>query len=87
MQKAGAISAARLEAQIGRRCRVLVDALERGVAIARGPGDAPEIDGVVRVRGANGLKIGEFAEVEITGAGTYDLSARLTSLQGNAKLR
>jgi ribosomal protein S12 methylthiotransferase len=87
MEKAGAISAARLEAQIGRRCRVLVDALERGVAIARGPGDAPEIDGVVRVRGAHGLKVGEFAEVEITNAGTYDLEARLTSLQGNAKLR
>jgi ribosomal protein S12 methylthiotransferase len=79
MEKAGAISAARLAERIGQRCRVLIDAVERGVAIARGPGDAPEIDGVVRLRGAAALQAGEFADVVITGAGTYDLEARLAS--------
>jgi len=79
MEKAGAISAARLAARIGERYRVLIDAVERGVAIARGPGDAPEIDGVVRLRGAAALRVGEFADVEITGASTYDLEARLAS--------
>jgi ribosomal protein S12 methylthiotransferase len=95
MERAGAISAARLKARIGRRCRVLIDAVERGVAIARGPGDAPEIDGIVRVRGAAGLKVGEFAEVEITAASTYDLEARYCGAQpsglrtqsGSAKVR
>jgi ribosomal protein S12 methylthiotransferase len=95
MQRAGAISAARLKARIGQRCRVLIDGLERGVAIARGPGDAPEIDGIVRVRGAAGLQVGEFAEVQITAAGTYDLEARhcgaqpagLRAQSGSAKLR
>jgi ribosomal protein S12 methylthiotransferase len=77
MEKAGAISAARLASHIGRRYRVLVDAVERSVAIARGPGDAPEIDGVIRVSRAAALKVGEFAEVEITAASTYDLQARL----------
>ena len=95
MQRAGAISAARLKARIGQRCRVLIDGLERGVAIARGPGDAPEIDGIVRVRGAAGLKVGEFAEVQITAASTYDLEARYCGAQpsglrtqsGSAKVR
>ncbi len=81
MARAGAISRARLKARIGRRCRVLIDAVERGVAIGRGAGDAPEIDGIVRVRGAAGLKVGEFAEVEITAASTYDLEARYCGAQ------
>jgi ribosomal protein S12 methylthiotransferase len=55
---------------------VLVDAIEDGVAIARSAGDAPEIDGVVRIRGGAGLAVGEFATVEITASGTYDLEAR-----------
>ncbi|MFI4868053.1 MAG: 30S ribosomal protein S12 methylthiotransferase RimO [Steroidobacterales bacterium] len=76
MHKAGQISAARLAARVGRRCRVLVDAIEDGVAIARSAGDAPEIDGVVRIRGAARLKVGDFATLEITAAGTYDLEAR-----------
>jgi ribosomal protein S12 methylthiotransferase len=76
MEKAGAISSARLAARVGQHCRVLVDAIRDDVAIARTAGDAPEIDGVVRIRGGAKLKIGEFAAVEITAAGTYDLEAR-----------
>jgi ribosomal protein S12 methylthiotransferase len=76
MHKAGQISSARLAARVGQKCRVLIDAIENGVAIARSTGDAPEIDGVVRIRGAARLKVGEFAAVEITAAGTYDLEAR-----------
>jgi ribosomal protein S12 methylthiotransferase len=76
MEKAGRISAARLQARVGRVCRVLVDAVEPDTAIARSAGDAPEIDGIVRVRGGGQLKVGEFAEVQITAAGTYDLEAR-----------
>src|ERR1700689_4506577 len=76
MLKAGQISSARLAARVGHKCRVLIDAIEGGVAVARTAGDAPEIDGVVRIRGAGRLKVGEFAAVEITAAGTYDLEAR-----------
>jgi ribosomal protein S12 methylthiotransferase len=75
MERAGAISATRLQARIGTRCRVLVDSLEGGVALARSAAEAPEIDGLVRVRGAGKLKLGEFAEVRITAADTYDLVA------------
>jgi ribosomal protein S12 methylthiotransferase len=77
MERAGTISAARLAARVGSRCRVLIDRVERGAAIGRSAGEAPEIDGIVRVRGGSRLEVGEFAEVEITAAGTYDLEARI----------
>jgi ribosomal protein S12 methylthiotransferase len=77
MQKAGEISAARLAAKIGSRMRVLVDAVDGRTAIARSEGDAPEIDGVVRVQDGANLAVGEFAEVEITASSDYDLEARV----------
>ncbi len=77
MEKARAISAARLKARIGTCTRVLVDRIEEGSAIARGTADAPEIDGVVRIAGARHLGAGDWAEVKITGADDYDLTARM----------
>jgi ribosomal protein S12 methylthiotransferase len=78
MERAAAISAERLEARVGRKMRVLVDTIEKNIAIARSEADAPEIDGVVRIEKAGKLKTGDWADVEITGAGEYDLHARLT---------
>jgi ribosomal protein S12 methylthiotransferase len=80
MHTAGEISRARLAARVGQHCRVLVDRIEDGVAIARSAGDAPEIDGVVRIRGGAGLTVGEFATVEITASDTYDLEARCSEI-------
>ena len=79
MQKQQAISAAKLQAKVGRTMRVLVDSLEARTAVARSESDAPEIDGVVRItgRGVTRLRPGEFAEVTVTRAGAYDLQARL----------
>jgi ribosomal protein S12 methylthiotransferase len=77
MHKAAEISGARLARRIGQTCRVLVDAVQDGVAIARSSGDAPEIDGVVRIPAGSKLKVGEFVKVELTGADTYDLEARI----------
>jgi ribosomal protein S12 methylthiotransferase len=54
---------------VGHRRRVLVD--EPGVA--RGEGDAPDIDGRVYVPLT--LPVGAFADVRITGAEEYDLLA------------
>ncbi|MBX3693884.1 MAG: 30S ribosomal protein S12 methylthiotransferase RimO [Steroidobacteraceae bacterium] len=76
MERAQAISAARLARHVGTRMRVLVDRIDGDVALARGPGDAPEIDGVVRIHGPGRLAVGEFAEVGITAADVYDLDAR-----------
>jgi ribosomal protein S12 methylthiotransferase len=80
MQKSAAISAAKLAAKVGQRMQVLVDAHDGNRAVARSMADAPEIDGVVKIaQGDKGgkLKIGEFAEVEITGSSDHDLDARL----------
>jgi ribosomal protein S12 methylthiotransferase len=79
MERARAISARRLTAKVGKQTKVLVDAVEGGVAIARTEGDAPEIDGVVRIEDGESLKPGDWAEVRITSADAYDLSARLMS--------
>lgn len=54
---------------IGRTIRVLVDA----PGVARGPWDAPDVDGSIHVDPA--LPVGEFADVEITDAIAYELFA------------
>jgi ribosomal protein S12 methylthiotransferase len=51
MELAAEISAQRLARKVGRSMRVLVDRIEDGVAVARSSSDAPEIDGVVHIRG------------------------------------
>jgi ribosomal protein S12 methylthiotransferase len=76
MELAAEISAQRLANKVGRTLRVLIDRVEDGVALARSSGDAPEIDGMVRIAPAGELKVGEFAHVEIIAAGPYDLEAR-----------
>jgi len=77
MERAAAISAERLASRVGRRMRVLVDSVEKNGAVARSEADAPEIDGVVRISDAKKLKIGDWADVEITSADAYDLQARV----------
>ena len=77
MERAAAISARRLAARVGRRMRVLVDSVADGTATARSEADAPEIDGVVRIADAAGVRAGDFAEVEIVGSADYDLAGRL----------
>jgi ribosomal protein S12 methylthiotransferase len=75
MEKAAAISARRLAAKAGTQMRVLVDSVDGAKAVARSRGDAPDIDGLVHVKKARLLRAGEFADVRITAAGTYDLTA------------
>jgi ribosomal protein S12 methylthiotransferase len=84
MERAAAISAARLARRVGTRMRVLVDAVSDEGAVARSEADAPEIDGVVRIAGAKGLRPGDWADIEITASDTYDLSGRLDNAAGKA---
>ena len=87
MERAGAISAARLAARVGSRMRVLVDSVDEEGAVARSEADAPEIDGVVRIEAAGGLRPGDWADVEITASDTYDLRARLDAAALGASRR
>ena len=73
------ISRARLKRKVGRTIEVLVDQVEKSVAIGRSAADAPEIDGVVRVKGAKGAKPGEFLRAVVTGSTDHDLTATKTT--------
>jgi ribosomal protein S12 methylthiotransferase len=76
MEHAQTISAARLQRKVGRTLDVLVDGIDGRTAIARSAADAPEIDGIVRITDGGRLKVGEFAQVRVTGADAYDLTAK-----------
>ena len=75
MQAQQKVSAERLSRWVGRTMNVLVDSIDGDVAIARGPGDAPEIDGHVEVDFVEGTDVGDIIEVEVTGSSEYDLQA------------
>ncbi len=76
METAARISTGKLAAKVGSRIRVLVDTVSADGAVARGPGDAPDIDGVIRIAAPGQCQPGDFLEVTITGADAYDLTAR-----------
>ena len=73
------ISAAKLQAKIGKTLHVIVDEVGPDGATARSSADAPEIDGQVYINKPKGkklaLKQGEFTNVRITDADAHDLWA------------
>lgn len=77
METQAEISRAKLQAKVGKTMTVLVDGMDGATVIARGPGDAPEIDGLVFVKGAKTAKSGDFLQVKITSAAEHDLHAKL----------
>ncbi|NOX21396.1 MAG: 30S ribosomal protein S12 methylthiotransferase RimO [Nitrospirae bacterium] len=63
---------------VGKRLRVLVDEIDQDVALCRYYGQAPEIDGLVFIKGLRRpLMKGDFVDVTITRAYDYDLEAEL----------
>ncbi|NIJ18729.1 ribosomal protein S12 methylthiotransferase [Sphingomonas naasensis] len=74
MAKTAAISAAKLQARIGRTLDVIIDEVgEEGGATGRSQADAPEIDGEVFLRDAGHLKQGDIVRVAIEDADEHDL--------------
>ena len=75
MQTQQKISAQKLQNKIGTRTQVLVDGVQDGMAMARTPADAPEIDGIMTIDHpiAESLKPGDMLDVKITAADEYDL--------------
>jgi ribosomal protein S12 methylthiotransferase len=78
MEVQAEISAERLARKIGTRQTVLVDEVDADGAIARSRADAPEIDGIVRVANAKGVKPGDIVRVKVTGSDEHDLNGTLS---------
>ena len=74
MEKAQAISAAKLAARVGSVLEVIVDEVDEAGATCRTKGDAPEIDGNLFIdEGFDGLAPGDIVTVAVDEAGDYDL--------------
>ena len=74
MEKAQAISAAKLAAKVGRTVEVIVDEVDADAATCLTMADAPEIDGNLFVdEGTQGLSVGDIVTVKVDEAGEYDL--------------
>ena len=70
------ISRDKLALQVGREITVLIDEVSDERIVARGPGDAPEVDGLVIIDGAwEGVAAGDFMRVQVTGYDEHDLLA------------
>ena len=78
MEKAQAISQAKLAAKLGQHLQVIVDDIDAdGIATCRSWADAPEIDGNLFIDdNTQGLAPGDIVTVEVDEAGEYDLWGR-----------
>ena len=78
MEKAQAISQAKLAAKLGQHLQVIVDDIDAdGIATCRSWADAPEIDGNLFIDdNTQGLAPGNIVTVEVDEAGEYDLWGR-----------
>ena len=64
--------------QVGREVEAIVDGPDPevpGHVLARGHADAPDIDGIIRVKAKN-LRPGDLVRVKVTAADGYDLAGR-----------
>jgi ribosomal protein S12 methylthiotransferase len=74
MEKAQAVSEAKLAAKVGSVLQVIVDEVDADGATCRTKADAPEIDGNLFIdEGFEGLKPGDLVTVRVDEAGEYDL--------------
>lgn len=77
MAKAEAISIQRLTKKVGKRIQVLIDKVDEAGGIGRTSGDAPEIDGLVRVLPASKpskrYRAGEIIKVTVISSQGHDL--------------
>ena len=77
MEKAQAISEAKLAAKVGQTIQVIVDEVDNDGATCRTKADAPEIDGNLFIdEDFEGLQPGDMVTVEVEEAGEYDLWGR-----------
>ncbi len=79
MAKAEEISTKRLAKKIGKRLQVIIDSVDESGGIARSTGDAPEIDGLVRVlpptKPSKRYRVGDIIKVTAINSQGHDLIA------------
>ena len=79
MAKAEEISIKRLAKKIGQRIQVIIDRVDESGGVGRTIGDAPEIDGLVRVLPPSKLskryRVGEIIKVRVISSQGHDLIA------------
>ncbi|MBM3615970.1 MAG: 30S ribosomal protein S12 methylthiotransferase RimO [Alphaproteobacteria bacterium] len=81
MEKAQAISEAKLAAKVGQVMQVIVDEVDDEGATCRTKADAPEIDGNLFIdEGFEGLNPGDLVTVTVEEAGEYDMWGRVTGV-------
>lgn len=77
MEVAEAVSSKRIQRLLDQRIRVLVDRLDEQGGIGRSAGDAPEIDGLVRIlppsKPSKRYRVGEFVKATVIQAEGHDL--------------
>jgi ribosomal protein S12 methylthiotransferase len=76
MKLQAGISRKRNRALIGREMKVLIDGSENASLVGRLYHQAPDVDGCIKIKGGMAVA-GEFVQAIISGAGEYDLTARL----------
>jgi len=74
MEVQAEISREKLGAKVGTVQEVILDEVQGNTAVGRTKADAPEIDGIVSLKGARGCKVGEIIRVKVTAAGAHDLA-------------
>ena len=80
MAKVEEISIKRLAKKVGKRMQILIDRVDEYGGIGRTVGDAPEIDGLVRVlppsKPSKRYLTGEFVRVTVISSQGHDLIAQ-----------
>lgn len=80
MEVAERVSAERLTEKVGKRIRVIVDAVSNQGGVGRSQADAPEIDGLVHIlpadRPSRKYRVGDLIKVTILEARGHDLVGR-----------
>lgn len=76
------ISLALNRKKIGKKMPVIIDRKENNVYFGRSEFDSPGVDGEIIIEHSDGLTVGDFAEVEITGSEAFDLYGKVTGYAG-----
>src|SRR5262249_49249333 len=71
------ISAELMQARVGTTFEVMIESSDALGAVGRSAWDAPEIDGLVFLNGASGVRPGDIVRARATRADAYDVWAEV----------